>query len=274
MPFSTGSFTYDATDGIGADQGSVTITGQGGSTLTGTAAAEIFIGGTGDDIIVGQQNDVLFDGGSGNDTLQLNASFTSTNNGQIVNIDNVTLTAAAVLNLSNQTEGFIITGSGGIDSISGGSGADTIIGAQADSLFDGNGGTDTLSIGAAFDDVSDAQIQEIENILLTAAVTLNLGQQTEGFNITGSAGADTITGGLGADIITAGALNDNLTGGGGIDTFNVTSGTDTITDLGAGGADNIVVSGGATVNATATADWTATAATSNAGTASIKWQRL
>ena len=88
-------------------------------------------------------------------------------------------------------------------SITGGSGNDTIVGAQNDTLLDGGAGTDTLKIGASFTSTSDAQIANIENITLTASgTTLNLSNQTEAFNITGSSGADTITGGSGNDTIT------------------------------------------------------------------------
>lgn len=62
-----------------------------------------------------------------------------------------------------------------------------------------------------------------------------------------------------------GAGNDSLSGGDGIDTFNVTSGTDSITDLGNGGADLLVLGVGAAVNATLAADWTATVGTVNNG---------
>ena len=86
----------------------------------------------------------------------------------------------------------------------------------------------------------------------------------------GFGGNDTLTGGTAGDVFFGGANNDTLTGGGGIDTFNVTQGTDTILDVGVGGADNIVVSAGAVANVTAGAAWTATAATSNSGTATVE----
>ena len=64
------------------------------------------------------------------------------------------------------------------------------------------------------------------------------------------------------------AGTDTMTGGGGADTFNVISGTATITDLG-NGSDVLVVLSGATATATLGGAWTATSATSNAGTATI-----
>jgi len=207
----------------------VLIGGTGNDTLNGGAGVDILSGGGGNDTLIGDQSDKLLDGGSGTDTLQIGANFTSTSDAQIVNIENVTLTAAVTLNLANQTEGFTITGSSGADSITGGSGNDTIIGAQNDILLDGGLGTDTLQIGANFTSTSNGQIVNIENVTLTTAATLNLANQTEGFTITGSSGADTITGGSGNDIITGGAGADTLKGGAGTDTFNFAAGDSTLT---------------------------------------------
>src|SRR5207247_6333059 len=113
----------------------------------------------------------------------------------------------------------------GIHENTSGSGSDTIVGAVNDTLLDGGGGTDTLKIGASFTSTSDAQIANIENLTLTATgTTLNLSNQTEAFNITGSSGIDTITGGSGNDTITGGAGADTMTGGGGADTFVIATG--------------------------------------------------
>ncbi len=239
----TGSFTYVATDGF-ADTANTTVNitrglsdaainggagndilidvrGNEATTLNGGGGSDFIVAGAGNDTIVGEQIDFLFEGGTGTDTLQLAANFDDASDAQINGVENVTLTAAATLNLAQQTEGFTITGSAGIDSITAGSGADTIIGAQNDTLLAGGGGTDTLQVGANFDDTGDGQITGIENVTLTAAATLNLAQQTEGFIITGSAGIDSITAGGGADTI-IGAQNDTLlAGGGGTDTLQV-----------------------------------------------------
>jgi Ca2+-binding RTX toxin-like protein len=95
--------------------------------------------------------------------------------------------------------------------------------------------------------------------------------------LTGSALADTLIGGGANDVLVGGTGNDSLagglgantlTGGTGIDTFTVT-GNDTIKDLGAGGADILSVALGATVNATVTNAWTATATTTNSGAANL-----
>jgi Ca2+-binding RTX toxin-like protein len=248
--------------------GVLDLSNQTEAFVISSSNADSITGGSGNDTIVGEVNDALLDGGIGSDTLNIGAGFTSASNAQIANIENVTLTAAATLNLSNQTEGFLITGSSGIDSITGGGGADAIVGAVNDTLLAGGGGTDTLRIAADFTSTGDGQIATIENILLTAAgTTLVLTNQTEAFTITGSSGNDTITGGGAADIIDGGGGTDSVTGGAGADRFNVTAGTVTITDL--GGSEIVVVSSGATAAATLSAAWTATATTSNAGTASV-----
>jgi hypothetical protein len=185
-----------------------------------------------------------------------------TGNANVNNANGGNLTGSALDEiLVGDGNGNTFNGSGGIDIILAGGGTDTIIADQNDYVIDGGSGTDTLQVSVSFNDSSDAQIVSMENVTINAAgVTLNLGDQAEGFSITGSGNADDITGGLG---------NNTITGGGGIDTFRVTSGTDTISDLGNGGAEILIVSAGATANATASADWTATAATSNSGAASV-----
>ena len=81
-------------------------------------------------------------------------------------------------------------------------------------------------------------------------------------------GTDTITGGAGNDIIITGGKGDDIiTGGAGNDTFNVDAGSDTITDLSA--SDIFVVSNGATLNATISANYTATTDAKNDGTANL-----
>ncbi len=334
--------------------------------LTGSSGANVLKGGSAGDTFVGFVGADTIDGGGGTDTLALGGTSTDLNSatdGQLVNVENITTSAAATINLSNQSDGFTITGSSGADTITGSSGNDTIDGglgtgtisggggddriryyniasltldggangAAGDTLvmngstgatvnlgsvdqttgdntivnnfenvdasgatsavnltgssganvleggsaadtfvglvgadtIDGGGGTDTLTLSGTSVDLNsatNAQLVSVENITISAAATVNLSNQTEGFTITGSSGADTITGGAG---------NDTITGGAAVDTFNVASGNDTITDLGNGGADILVVSSGATASATATAAWAATASTSNAGTASI-----
>ena len=253
----------DVTITLSAQTEAFTVTGSShDDTITGGLGADSISAGDGDDVIVGAQNDTLLDGGANADTLRVGASFTSSSDAQIVNIETVELTAAGTtLNLSNQTEGFTITGSSGADTITGGSGADNIsagsgddliVGAQNDTLLDGGADTDTLQVGANFTSTNNNQIKNIEIILLTGAVTLNLSNQTEGFTITGTSGADIITGGSGADTITGGGGADTLVGGGGGDTFNLANGDFAAGELitGGSGTDKIVLTNATTVDFT------------------------
>jgi hypothetical protein len=105
---------------------------------------------------------------------------------------------------------------------------------------------------------------------------LNLGNQTEGFTIVGSANNDTITGGQG---------NDNITGGAGADAINAGAGANSVTDAGVGadvithntngatvvvavtGTDTVTLTAteaGATVNSAAGVNTTVNASTSSA----------
>jgi Ca2+-binding RTX toxin-like protein len=84
----------------------------------------------------------------------------------------------------------------------------------------------------------------------------------------GEAGHDTLQGGRGDDRLTAGLGDDVLTGGRGADRFLVDAGTDSVTDLGFG-RDALIVSAGATANATLAGSFRATALTSNEGVANL-----
>ena len=84
-------------------------------------------------------------------------------------------------------------------------------------------------------------------------------------SLTGTSGNDSINGLAGNDTLDGAGGNDTLTGGAGVDRFNITFGIDTVTDLANGGAEVLVVSSGASVSATVSAVWTATAATANNG---------
>ncbi len=213
----------------GNSSANVLTGGAGNDTIDGGTGADSIFGGDNNDTIIGAQNDVTLDGGVNTDLLQVGANFTSTGDAQIVNIEQVTLTAAVTLNLSNQTEAFTITGSSGADSIGAGGGDDTIVGASNDLLLDGGAGTDLLQVGANFTSTSNAQIANIENVTLTAAATLDLSNQTEGFAITGSSGVDTITGGSGADTVAGGAGADTLNGNGGTDTADYSASSAAVT---------------------------------------------
>ncbi len=193
-----------------------------------------------------------------------------------------------------------IGGWAGDDTLAGGGGVDTFtVDGGTDSISDlGNGGNDLLVVsgtanlnakladhwsatGITANSSSGTVTVDINGFTVNVAAAGGAGgwvltnSTTKGTSMTGSDNADTITGNIGsdaltgndgADILDGGGGADSMTGIGGADTFNVTAGTVLITDLGAGGTDILKVAAGASAKAYAAADWTATAATSNAAT--------
>ena len=304
VPFkSTGVTTFVSTsDSSNAGTATLFSSSSGGninvSAVTGSGARMISGAGT-DNLTGGSQNDTQIEGsgegnsaingGAGSDTLKLSTGTHSlTNEVLLANIETIeTHASGSTLVLTNQTENFTIKLGSGVDNVTGGSGVDTfeILSSTAGDNDTGIGGTgsDILNLSTGNHTFSaDAKISSLETINAhSSGSTLNLTGQSEAFsivggadNLTGGSGADAIeaagndiiSGGTGNDTITGGADNDSLTGGAGNDTFNVDQGTDTILDLGTNN-DILVVSSGATANATNISSFTATSGTSNAGTA-------
>ncbi len=192
----------------------------------------------------------------------------------------------------------VISAGAGNDDIFGDAGSDLLTGGLGADIQDGGEGSDIYLATSATDLIGDVfndtgalgtdqirytatvagtltilnSIVGIENIVIgtgtamsavttdTTAININASALSAGIGIIGNAGANVLTGGTG---------NDTLTGNAGIDTFTISSGTDSVVDLGNGGIDVLKVSSGATVNATISAAWTASAATFNLGTANI-----
>ncbi len=178
------------------------------------------------------------------------------------------------INAASQSNGAIslnLTGSAGQDTIIGGAGGDGI---------DGAAGVDTIDYSSVLKSNGSSLATSDTGITLdlngSSPATFNPGSTNAGSdsisnieNVIGTNGIDTITGDSNNNTINGGAGGDTLTGGSGIDTFNVDFGTDSITDVGNGGADKVVVAAGATTNGTVTVSWTADNNTVNAGTANF-----
>jgi Ca2+-binding RTX toxin-like protein len=115
-------------------------------TITGSSNGDTITGGNGDDTIKEFVGADTVDGGLGTDTLMLTATSTDLNgaaNADLVGVERVTAStavASVTIDLSAQTEAFVIIGSANDDTITGGNGADTITGgAGADDLTGGVG---------------------------------------------------------------------------------------------------------------------------------------
>jgi protocadherin Fat 4 len=145
-----------------------------------------------------------------------------------------------------------LTGSSGSDTI-------TLTGAQLNAILLGGGtinlgtGTNTINLTSTSTDLNGlangslTNVQNISAATAAAAVTIDLGNQTEAFTITGSAQGDTLEGGSGADTIDGGAGTDTITGGDSADTM--TGGADSdVFNFSAG--DGVLSIGGTLTNGT------------------------
>ena len=258
---------------LGVNSGSYT------NNITGGQGADSIVGGVGVDTFRNfGAGDTIDGGGTSSDVDVLvltgtNAELNGAADGRLVNVEKIdasTATAATTISLSNQTDGFIILGSGtvantitgssGADTITGGTGTDKILGGSGDDVItsytaldtiDGGAGADTIKIAAAdvasvnaMSGVVDALITGVEKIDLTAVtanIVLDLSKQVEGFTILGTTNTtytNNIKGGAGANNITGSANADTITGGAGADTITGGAGADLL--KGNGGANVFV----------------------------------
>ena len=275
-----------------------------GVSLIGSVLADTLRGGSGSDLVIGGLGADSLNGGDGVDTV----SYAGSSGSVVVNLatgaaSGGDATGDSVVAFENATGGTgddsltgtaganVLNGGVGHDTLSGGNGNDTLQGGDGDDVLVGGPGADFLSGGLGMDTVSYAGsvagvVVNLETGLGTAGDAA--GDTLAGFQtVVGGNGNDTLTGNVGANTLIGGSGNDTMAGGGGHDTlqggigndvlaggtgldrFVVDSGTDRVTDLGLGGADVLVVSAGATANATLVASWTASAASVNAGTVSL-----
>jgi Ca2+-binding RTX toxin-like protein len=131
-----------------------------------------------------------------------------------------------------------VTGSSGVDSISGGSLNDAIIGDAGDDILFGNDGNDSLSGGADNDTLSGGA----GNDYLSGgdgqdSLSGGIGNDT----LDGGAGDDLVDGSSGDDVVLGGDGNDQVYGGSGGDRLEGGAGDDLLT----GGAGNDVLFGDA-----------------------------
>jgi Ca2+-binding RTX toxin-like protein len=221
----------------------------GGITINLSSQAEGFlVGSTGSNTIIGSQ---------GADTFvltQFSTSYTPLADAELTNVEAVSAalitlafpgsplppnpSATAIINLTNQTESFVITGSVNADVLIGGVGNDTINGGTGSDFLVGAGGQDTILADAGSDTIYGG----------LGGDSLDGGADNDA--IAGEEGDDTLKGGSGNDILSGNAGKDTLFGDDGSDYLLGDIGDDSLeggigNDTLFGGADNDVLSGGA-----------------------------
>ena len=267
----TGAGGSDSLFGNGGDD---TLTGAAGhDQMFGGAGADSYFGGDGNDRFFVDGDDLVFDGGAGWDRVIVNTtsgtSLTLQDLGIEVaqgNIGNDTIDASAM------TTGIQLFGFGGLDTLTGGSGNDFLIGGDDADILNGGGGDDlvfggaggdTFDLGAgndivwldAGDTLTDAGAGNDRAFVLdTAGANISIGAANvetvygntgndviDGSGATvamlltgGQGGNDTLTGGTLGDTLIGNDGVDTLVGGAGVDILNAGTGADFLT----GGAGN------------------------------------
>jgi Ca2+-binding RTX toxin-like protein len=214
------------------------ITGNSGNnTLDGGAGADTLSGGDGNDLyIVDNAGDAVIENADeGTDTVQSSVSYALS-----ANVENLTLTGAAVLTGTGNSLDNTLTGNSAASSLAGGAGNDTYVITNASTSITENAdqGIDTVQFtGTA--GTSYTLTSNVENLTLAgAATTKGFGNELDNV-ITGNSVANTLTGGDGNDTLDGGGGADTMIGGAGNDTYYVGVSTDVIIENLDEGADTV-----------------------------------
>jgi Ca2+-binding RTX toxin-like protein len=270
---------------------------ENGQVMNTTAAN--LVGNSLNNMLYAGNGDNVLDGDIGNDTVSYvyasagitaNLATSAAQDTEASGMD----TLRNIENLNGSQYDDTLIGNSAANKLNGGLDADVMIGRNGsdtyyvdnsnDIVVESNVNATTGGIDLVISSLADYLLPaNVENITLTDATASNGAGNALNNTLIGNAAANVLTGGAGNDSLVGGAGNDYLDGGYdhdtltgdlGIDTFSVGKGTDTITDLGADGADILSVSSGAAANATINTAWTASAATTNSGTANISTNGL
>ena len=220
--------------------------GLGNDTLDGGSGIDRMEGGLGDDtyVVDNSADLVLENGGEGVDKVLAGVNYTLT-----ADVENLTLTGAAVSATGNELDNVVIgnggnnilSGMAGDDVLSGNAGNDTLDGGLGADAMDGGIGDDTyvvdntgdrvVEIAGAGNDTTRASIDytltdNVENLVLTGTDNLNGTGNALANVMTGNAGSNTLAAGAGNDIVNAGGGDDTLFGEGGDDILDGGTGAD------------------------------------------------
>ena len=219
------------------------------NTLTGNTAINTLVGGLGDDLyVVSNSGAVIVENANeGVDTVQSSVSFALA-----ANIENLTLTGAAVINGTGNGLDNIINGNSGANTLMGGAGKDTFDGGGGIDRIYGEDGDDTLYGAAATDTLvggigNDLYILDgvdviIENTAegtdtVQSSVTYTLAANLEVLILTGTTAING-TGNASDNTITGNGAANALSGGAGDDIYYVSTG-DSVVETANNGNDTV-----------------------------------
>ncbi len=256
----------------GSTSANTITTGSGNDTINGNGGADIINAGGGDDSVSYWGTENSIDGGTGTNTLVLRVTGTInlanadqtvsdlTNVSEFQNVDASALSVGASITgssginvLTGGNGGDYIDGNGGADVISGGGGDDNIVYHGTEASIDGGSGNDTLTLAALggitavnFSVAAGTDQTTGDSLVVTNFENLNASIATTALTVTGSSGGNNITTGSGNDIIDGGGGGDNISAGAGNDTVSY-YGTEGAID-GGSGVNTLILKAGTTIN--------------------------
>ncbi|HXT33782.1 MAG TPA: calcium-binding protein, partial [Vicinamibacterales bacterium] len=234
---------------VTATPGNDTVYGGSGSDfIYGGGGTDLLVGGSGDDSyeFISGTTQVVEYAGEGHDQVGVQDSYALP-----ANVEDLRLYGAAVYGTGNElanlilgTEGDnLIDGRGGADNMQGFTGNDTyVVDNPGDLVFEsGSAGTDTVESSITY-----ALGANVENLVLTGAVTIDGTGNGRNNVLTGNAAANVLTGGLGDDTYVVDP-SDTI-----VELFNEGSDTVLIASSYALGAnlENLTLSGSAAIDGT------------------------
>ncbi|OYU48255.1 MAG: hypothetical protein CFE31_11385 [Rhizobiales bacterium PAR1] len=227
----------------GSSGANIMTGGAGADTLDGNGGADTLNGGGGNDALSYRGTETAIDGGAGIDTLTLTvtsgittidlsvAAGSDQTTGDTVSVANIesvnagTLTSAVTVTgstgantLTTGSGNDTLDGNGGLDIIAAGAGNDTVSYNGSETAIDGGSGTNTLVLRSATTvDLSVGDQTTGDLVTVTNFQNVNASSLNAAFLITGSSGVNTITGGSGAETIDGFGGADIIAAGGGDD---------------------------------------------------------
>jgi Ca2+-binding RTX toxin-like protein len=205
-----------AINGTGNNSNNVITGNSGNNILNGREAIDTLIGGLGDDVyVVDTETDIITENANeGTDTIQSSVTYTIV----AANVENLTLTGLAAMNVTGNASNNVITGNMASNTLDGGAGTDTLIGGIGNDIYivdsttdiiaeNANAGTDTIQSSVTY---TMAAITNVENLTLTGTAAINGTGNAANNVITGNSANNTLSGGLGKDTLTGGLGTDRF----------------------------------------------------------------
>jgi Ca2+-binding RTX toxin-like protein len=203
----------------------------GNDYIDGGVGHDVMTGGLGDDTyVVDAIEDIVSEfADSGNDTVISSVGFALTT---FVNVENVTLTGSAAVDVNGNASNNVIVGNAGNNILKGGDGADTLSDSSTgdEDQFIGGSGDDTYYVNSVNEHAFELAGEGTDTVI-TSLTYCALGDAFENLKFTGNGNCvgigndldNSITGSSGNDILDGGKGNDAYYGSDGSDIYYIDS---------------------------------------------------